>query len=425
MRSRVDFPAPFSPTIPTISPGRTLNVTARSTWRRPNARATSDTLSARAESTTFVVPADAAKSWSMSARCYTQDREPRWRRNLPRTRPTLRARSRQRRAPPDSTCAASPRPLRSSARERPSPSGWTAATTARWSTWRGMPRAPAPRERWSPRRAPSLWSGGTTEATGRASPATPPGTVRRSRAAGSAGPRRARTTNRSLEPAPPRRRRLRSVPALPRCLPHRGNRRALRGRRPPVHLVSDDRASRPHPARTPRCDRRPHLRVRHLPGRLPPQRQDRGPVASGVCCAVGGGRPPIAAPPAEHHRGRVPQPVHRLTGQAGETRRPAPQRRGRAGQPQRSLRGAGAAPRTGRRGGSAGARTRRLGPRPDRDRRGAGGSPPPACARAGYVGAGGDLDGLGGARGAGGVPRVTLSGRRILVTSGPTRAPLD
>src|SRR5437879_10208455 len=31
----------------------------------------------------------------------------------------------------------------------------------------------------------------------------------------------------------------------------------------------------------------------------------------------------------------------------------------------------------------------------------------------------------GGTRGACGVPRVTLSGRRILVTSGPTRAPLD
>jgi hypothetical protein len=59
------------------------------------------------------------------------------------------------------------------------------------------------------------------------------------------------------------------LPRLPRRLPDRGLPRALPARCAALHLLSDHRASRAHPARVPRGHGQPHLWLRRLPGRLP------------------------------------------------------------------------------------------------------------------------------------------------------------
>ncbi len=71
---------------------------------------------------------------------------------------------------------------------------------------------------------------------------------------------------------------LRHVHRLHRRLPDAGDRRALRARRAPLHLVPDDRASRQHPRVAAAADRQSDLRLRRLPARLPvePLREGRG-----------------------------------------------------------------------------------------------------------------------------------------------------
>ena len=81
------------------------------------------------------------------------------------------------------------------------------------------------------------------------------------------------------------RRRLRLVPALPRRLPDRGDRRARRDRRQPLPRLG---AATPgcHPGRPPAGGRRPPLRLRRLPRGVPAD------------------RPPRPAPPPTAGRGR-------------------------------------------------------------------------------------------------------------------------
>ena len=62
---------------------------------------------------------------------------------------------------------------------------------------------------------------------------------------------------------------LRHLPRLPRRLPDRGLSRALPARCAALHLLPDHRAQGPDPARVPRRDRQPHLRLRRLPRGLP------------------------------------------------------------------------------------------------------------------------------------------------------------
>ena len=60
-----------------------------------------------------------------------------------------------------------------------------------------------------------------------------------------------------------------SCNACQRRLPDRRLSRALPARCAALHLVPDDRAQRADPARIPRGDRQPHLRLRRLPGGVP------------------------------------------------------------------------------------------------------------------------------------------------------------
>ena len=63
----------------------------------------------------------------------------------------------------------------------------------------------------------------------------------------------------ALAARPARDRPLRRLPPLPRRLPDRGVPGALSARRAALHLVSDDRAQGPDPARAAAADRQPHL----------------------------------------------------------------------------------------------------------------------------------------------------------------------
>ena len=62
---------------------------------------------------------------------------------------------------------------------------------------------------------------------------------------------------------------LRHLPRLPRHLPDRGVSRALSARCAALHFLSDHRAQGADPARIPRRDGQPHLRLRRLPRRVP------------------------------------------------------------------------------------------------------------------------------------------------------------
>ncbi len=79
-----------------------------------------------------------------------------------------------------------------------------------------------------------------------------------------------RTRHRRTRPIP-----LRDLYPLHRCLPNGRLRRDWRRRtqpcprRPPLHLLLDDRTKRRHPRRQPCRNRSPRLRLRHLPRRLP------------------------------------------------------------------------------------------------------------------------------------------------------------
>ena len=69
---------------------------------------------------------------------------------------------------------------------------------------------------------------------------------------------------------------LRLVPRLPRRLPDERLRRALRARRPPLHLVSHHRASRRDRRRARVADGRVAVRLRPLPERLPVEQEGAG-----------------------------------------------------------------------------------------------------------------------------------------------------
>ncbi len=62
---------------------------------------------------------------------------------------------------------------------------------------------------------------------------------------------------------------LRQLQRVHRRLPDAGDRRPLRARRAPLHLVPDDRSQGRDPGRVPRRDRQSRLRLRRLPARLP------------------------------------------------------------------------------------------------------------------------------------------------------------
>ena len=72
---------------------------------------------------------------------------------------------------------------------------------------------------------------------------------------------------------------LRQLPRLPRHLPDRGFPRALPARCAALHFVSDHRAQGADPARIPRGDGQPHLRLRRLPRRLPVEQVRRRTAA--------------------------------------------------------------------------------------------------------------------------------------------------
>ncbi len=73
---------------------------------------------------------------------------------------------------------------------------------------------------------------------------------------------------------------LRPLHGVHRHLPDAGDRRALRARRAPLHLVPDDRAQGRDPGRVPRRDRQPHLRLRRLPARSAPGTSSRARARS-------------------------------------------------------------------------------------------------------------------------------------------------
>ena len=91
---------------------------------------------------------------------------------------------------------------------------------------------------------------------------------------------------------------LRPVPAVPGRLPDKRLRGSLRPGRPQVHLVSHDRVEGGHPQRAAPADGDPHLRMRHLPGRLSLQYQGEGDEGAG-----------LPSPPGPARAGPHPAPV--------------------------------------------------------------------------------------------------------------------
>ena len=77
---------------------------------------------------------------------------------------------------------------------------------------------------------------------------------------------------------PPRRAHCGTCTRVHRRLPDRRDRRAVRARRAPLHLLPHDRAAGQHSRGAAAADRQPRLRLRRLPARLPvePLRAGRG-----------------------------------------------------------------------------------------------------------------------------------------------------
>ena len=172
----------------------------------------------------------------------------------------------------------------------------------------------------------------------------------------------------ALEPDAPETRPLRRLPPLPRCLSHRRLSRRPIGSMPALHLVSDDRAPGPDPARAAAADRQPHLRLRRLPRGLPVEQVRARHHRSRLSAAR---RTDGAAPgrTGGARRRRVPRAVRRHAGQAHRPRPVRPQRADR--DRQRPLADRAGADRGGTAArlddaSPAGARRRGLGARPHR-----------------------------------------------------------
>ena len=150
------------------------------------------------------------------------------------------------------------------------------------------------------------------------------------RAAGSCSARSS-PTPRSRSPTSAGGRRLRAVPPLPRRLPDRRHRRPGRGRRPPLPGLAGAGRGR-LPRRAPRGARRPHLRLRRLPGGVPAQpasRRRRGgprsrtPSAGSTCstCSTPTTRRCSPPRPLVHPRARPALPAPQRAGGARQRRR--------------------------------------------------------------------------------------------------------
>jgi len=98
---------------------------------------------------------------------------------------------------------------------------------------------------------------------------------------------------------------LRHLQRVHRCVPNRRDRRPVRARRAPLHLVPHHRAQGQHPRAAAAAHRQSHLRLRRLPARMPVEPLRRGRVGAGL--RVGAKRPRRrhAARPVRMDRGRV------------------------------------------------------------------------------------------------------------------------
>src|SRR5207302_6651931 len=138
---------------------------------------------------------------------------------------------------------------------------------------------------------------------------------------------------------------LRDVHRLPRRVPDPGLRRALRTRRPPVHLLPHDRAPGPDRARAPSPRRGLGVRLRRLPDGVPVEPEGGAGNRS---------RPPprraarAARGVALSRRARLPPAVPGVRPQARAAERPSSQRGSRARQPPRPGGGARAPASAGR-----------------------------------------------------------------------------
>ena len=118
-------------------------------------------------------------------------------------------------------------------------------------------------------------------------------------------------------------RRIAAAPAAPASTPARpGLRGALRARRPPLHLVPHDRASRRDRRRARVADGRVAVRLRPLPDRVPVEPQGAGDGRGGVRAVgtlSGGGRG------ARDDGRRAAPPLRRHAALAAQARRPSSQ----------------------------------------------------------------------------------------------------
>ena len=96
---------------------------------------------------------------------------------------------------------------------------------------------------------------------------------------------------------------LRHLHQVPRRLPDRRDRRAVRARRTALPVVPDDRAEEGDPRRARRRRRRLRLRLRHLPGRLPVEPGAAGVGRAAVAAAARARRAAARRPVAEIRRG--------------------------------------------------------------------------------------------------------------------------
>ena len=134
-----------------------------------------------------------------------------------------------------------------------------------------------------------------------------------------------------------RRRRLRDLPPLPRRLPDRRHRRSRRGRRPPLPGLAGAGARGASP-RAPGGPRRPHLRLRRLPGGVPAEPAARDAGTSPQPAGPTGGPTPVGRPAraAGRRRRRAARPARPLVHRRPRPPLAAPQRAGRARQRRRS-----------------------------------------------------------------------------------------
>ncbi len=100
---------------------------------------------------------------------------------------------------------------------------------------------------------------------------------------------------------------------------------ALPARRAALHLLPDDRARRPDPARASAFDRKPHLRLRRLPRGLPVE-QVRREGAAGEACRARRAERAAARRAGTARRRRFPQALRRLAGETHWAREIHPQR---------------------------------------------------------------------------------------------------